>query len=261
MRFQEKLHQYSKKEIWEEYCGFLNISSEDFMSIQNRLLLEQMELWSSSELGQSILKGKYPHTIEEFREMVPLTTYDDYAPTLLAKQISALPSEPVLWIQTTWEGGVHPIKTAPYTKAMLDTFRHHVISCLILSTSREKYEFDVNVTDHMLYALAPLPYLTGLLPLLLDEEIDIEILPPVKESVKMTFKERNKQGFKLGMQKGLEIFFGLGSVLYYVSQSVSSMQSGGGFSLKKLPGISPKMILRYLVAKNRCKKENRPLLR
>jgi hypothetical protein len=260
VRFQEKLHQYSKKEIWEEYCGFLNISSEDFMSIQNRLLLEQMELWSSSELGQSILKGKYPHTIEEFREMVPLTTYDDYAPTLLAKQVSSLPGEPVLWIQTTWEGGVHPIKTAPYTKAMLDTFRHHVISCLVLSTSREKYDFDVSVTDHMLYALAPLPYLTGLLPLLLDEEIDIEILPPVKESVKMSFKERNKQGFKLGMQKGIEIFFGLGSVLYYVSQSVSSMQSGGGFDLKKLPGISPKMIFRYLLAKNRCKKENRQLL-
>ena len=24
------------------------------------------------------------------------------------------------WIQTTWEGGIHPIKTAPYTKGMLD---------------------------------------------------------------------------------------------------------------------------------------------
>ena len=26
-------------------------------------------------------------TIEEFREMVPLTTYEDYAPTLLSKQV------------------------------------------------------------------------------------------------------------------------------------------------------------------------------
>ena len=119
MRFQEKLHEDSKEEIWNEYCGFLNISVEEFMGIQKRLLLEQMDSWVSSGLGQSILRGKYPRTIEEFREMVPLTPYEDYAPVLLAKQTTALPGEPVLWIQTTWEGGVHPIKTAPYTKAML----------------------------------------------------------------------------------------------------------------------------------------------
>ena len=260
MRFQEKLHQYTKAEIWEEYCGFLTLTSDEFMNIQNRLLLEQIEMWSNSGIGQSILKGKCPRTIEEFREMVPLTTYEDYAPVLLSKQTNALPGPPVLWVQTTWEGGVHPIKTAPYTKAMLDTFKHNVISCLILSTSRQKGDFDVSVTDHMLYALAPMPYVTGLLPLLLEDEIDIEFFPSVKEAVKMSFRDRNKQGFKMGMKKGLEYFFGLGSVLYYVSQSITGMQ-GGGRSLKdKLLGTSPKMILRYIMAKNKCKKENRDLL-
>ena len=191
MKFQEKLHQYTKAEIWEEYCGFLNLTTDEFMKIQERLLLEQIELWSSSGLGQSILKGKNPTTIQEFREMVPLTTYEDYSNILLSKQTGALPVDPVLWVQTTWEGGVHPIKTAPYTKAMLDTFKHNTISCLILSTSRQKGEFDIRVTDHMLYALAPLPFVTGLLPLVLKDEIDIEFFPPVKEAVTMSFKERN----------------------------------------------------------------------
>ena len=77
MRFQEKLHEYSKEEIWAEYCGFLTLSTEEFMAIQKRLLTEQMELWCNSALGQSILKGKVPTTIEEFRTMVPLTTYED----------------------------------------------------------------------------------------------------------------------------------------------------------------------------------------
>ena len=261
MRFQEKLHEYSKEEIWEEYCGFLTLSSEEFMSMQKRLLLEQMELWSSSALGQSILKGKYPHTIEEFREMVPLTTYEDYASTLLAKQAHALPGEPVLWIQTSWEGGVHPIKVAPYTKSMLDTFKHNAISCLILATSRRKGDFDVNETDHMLYALAPLPYVSGLLPLLLKDDIDIEFLPSVKEASALSFKERNVLGFKLGMKKGLEYFFGLGSVQYYVSKSITSMQSGKRKSLKeKLFGTSPQMMLRYMIAKRKCREENRELL-
>ena len=55
MRFQEKLRKYSKKELWDEYCGFLTLKPEEFMRIQRRLLQEQMELWSSSALGQSIL--------------------------------------------------------------------------------------------------------------------------------------------------------------------------------------------------------------
>ena len=261
MRFQEKLHEYSKEEIWEEYCGFLTLSKEGFMDIQKRLLMEQIELWSSCGLGQSILKGKHPRTIEEFREMVPLTTYEDYAPTLLSKQTGDLPGAPVLWVQTTWEGGVHPIKVAPYTKGMLDTFKHNVMSCLILATSRKKGDFDISVTDHMLYALAPLPYVTGLLPLLFKDEIDIEFLPSVRDAVNMSFKERNVQGFKLGMKKGIEYFFGLGSVLYYVSQSITSMPLGRKKSLKdRLSSISPKMMARYMVAKKKCRKENRELL-
>ena len=261
MRFQEKLHEYSKEEIWEEYCGFLTLSKEGFMDIQKRLLMEQIELWSSCGLGQSILKGKHPRTIEEFREMVPLTTYEDYAPTLLSKQTGDLPGEPVLWVQTTWEGGVHPIKVAPYTKGMLDTFKHNVMSCLILATSRKKGDFDISVTDHMLYALAPLPYVTGLLPLLFKDEIDIEFLPSVRDAVNMSFKERNVHGFKLGMKKGIEYFFGLGSVLYYVSQSITSMPLGRKKSLKdRLSSISPKMMARYMVAKKKCRKENRELL-
>ena len=261
MRFQEKLHEYSKEEIWEEYCGFLTLSKEGFMDIQKRLLMEQIELWSSCGRGQSILKGKHPRTIEEFREMVPLTTYEDYAPTLLSKQTGDLPGEPVLWVQTTWEGGVHPIKVAPYTKGMLDTFKHNVMSCLILATSRKKGDFDISVTDHMLYALAPLPYVTGLLPLLFKDEIDIEFLPSVRDAVNMSFKERNVQGFKLGMKKGIEYFFGLGSVLYYVSQSITSMPLGRKKSLKdRLSSISPKMMARYMVAKKKCRKENRELL-
>ncbi len=60
-------------------------------------------MWSNCGLGQSILKGKYPQNLDEFRKMVPLTTYDDYADVLLAKQPDMLPGNPVIWIQTTWE--------------------------------------------------------------------------------------------------------------------------------------------------------------
>ena len=44
MRFQEKLHEYSKEEIWEEYCGFLTHSMDEFMNIQKQQLMEQIDL-------------------------------------------------------------------------------------------------------------------------------------------------------------------------------------------------------------------------
>lgn len=260
MRFQEKIREYSKEEIWNEYCGFLDISVEEFMYIQKRLLLEQIQLFGKCSLGRQIMRGRQPSTVEEFREMVPLTTYDDYAPILMGKHKESLPAEPILWIQTTWEGGLHPLKVAPYTKSMLDTYKHNMMACFMLATSSRRGDFDISVTDHMLYALAPLPYATGILPLLLHDEIDIEFLPSVKEAEAMTFKERNVRGFKLGLRKGIEYFFGLGSVTYYVSKSLSSMQSSGGSLKDKLADASPAMIARLLRAKRRCKKENRELM-
>jgi len=265
MRFEEKLKKLHPDVIWQEYCGFLDLDIDTYMQIQNRLMLEQINLWSKSGLGRHILNGKAPKTIDEFRKQVPLTTYYDYSDILLKKKGDMLPDEPIIWIQTTWEGGKNPIKVAPYTKSMLETYRNNVIACLIMSTSTERGKFNVSAADTFLYALAPLPYATGLFPLALGEEIGIEFLPPVKEAVKMTFSERNKKGFKMGLSKGIDFFFGLGSVAYYVSLSIgamgksSSKESSGSSGKNKSISVSPLMMSKYLFAKCRCKKENRDL--
>lgn len=261
MNLKEKLKKKQHKEIWQQYCGFLDLSMDGYMKIQRRLMEEQIQLWSNCGLGQSILKGKHPGNLEEFRQMTPLTTYDDYADILLSKQPDMLPGNPIIWIQTTWEGGKHPIKVAPYTRSMLDTYRNNVVACLILSTSTEKGKFDVSNTDKILYGLAPLPYATGLFPLALSEEADIEFLPAVKDAVNMSFSERNKAGFKMAMKRDLEFFFGLGSVAYAVSLSLSSMTSSGkSFHASDLFRCKPHMVYRLLRAKQKCRQEGRQLL-
>lgn len=265
MRFEEKLKNLQPDAIWQEYCGFLDLDINGYMQIQNRLMLEQISLWSHSGLGQYLLDGKKPETIDAFRKLMPLTTYGDYADILLLKQEDMLPDKPIIWIQTTWEGGKNPIKVAPYTKSMLDTYKNNVLACMILSTSTEKGRFSVKATDTFLYGLAPLPYATGLYPLALNAEIGIEFLPPVREAVKMSFSERNKKGFKMGLSKGIDYFFGLGSVAYFVSLSLSAMSGGktkkekSDTNAKKPFRYSPSMIMRVMRAKYRCKKENREL--
>ena len=167
VRFEEKLKTLQPEAIWQEYCGFLDLDIDGYMQIQNRLMLEQILLWSNSGLGRYLLEGKKPETIEDFRKQVPLTTYGDYADVLLQKaEDNMLPEKPVIWIQTTWEGGKNPIKVAPYTKSMLDTYKNNVLACMILCNQRGERQIQhVKATDTFLYGLAPLPYATGLYPL------------------------------------------------------------------------------------------------
>ncbi len=122
MRFEEKLKNHQYQDIWQEYCGFLNLSLEEYMRIQNRLMLEQISLWSHCELGKQMLQGKIPQDITAFRQQMPLTNYEDYADILLSKKSEMLPDTPIIWIQTTWEGGKHPVKVAPYTKPTATMF-------------------------------------------------------------------------------------------------------------------------------------------
>lgn len=220
------------QEIWQRYCGFLDYSLKEFMQIQERLLLEQIDMYADSIIGKHIMKNQHPQSMEEFRKMVPLTTYDDYADYLLPKNNDVLPSEPVVWIQTTWEGGKAPIKVAPYTKTMISHHRDICITCIILSTSKAKYHFDLKVGMNFLNGMAPLPYLTGLLPYSIQGEYTVNFMPSIEAGNAMSFGERNKAGFTMGMRKGIDLYYGLSSVIVKMGESfVEGFKSNSSGSL------------------------------
>jgi hypothetical protein len=171
------------------------------MAIQNRLLMEQIELYSNCELGRRIMKGKRPESVDEYRKCVPLTNYEDYADLLLPKVETALPSRTILWIETTWEGGKNPIKVAPYTESMLKCHKSSFITCMILATSNKKGQFTLRGGENFLYGMAPMPYLTGIVPHIVSDDFSINFLPPTKEAEKMSFGQRNKVGLKWGCEK------------------------------------------------------------
>ncbi len=228
MAFKDRIRKKEYSRIWKEYCGFLDISLNEYMEIQERLLLEQIELYSQSKLGKRIMKGACPKTMEEFRSQIPLTTYEDYADILLQKADDYLPAEAALWIETTWEGGKNPVKVAPYSKAMIDGHLGNSLACVILATSNKKGSFSLDQGDNFLYGLAPLPYLTGIVPYLLEGEVDVNFLPQTKEAEKMSFGQRNKIGFKMGMRQGIDLFFGLSSVIARMSEEFAEGHSAGG---------------------------------
>lgn len=249
MRFQDKLKTESKDQLWSEYCGFLDLSMDEYMFIQRRLMDEQLKGWKSSTLGRELLSGAEPETIEQFRECMPLTQYENYADTLLPRRSERLPGDPIIWIQTTWEGGLRPIKLAPYTREMLDTYKHNVMTVTMLAAARSKGECNVRRGDRVLYGGAPLPYATGLLPSLLSEDIDFAWLPD-DNAASMSFSQRIKAGFGCAMKGGLDYFFAIGSVANYITENFSRATGGS----KKMASVSLPIAFRYLKAKYNCRK-------
>ncbi len=256
MTLEEMLRLQKFDKVWEKYCGFLDLNLQEFMQIQERLLMEQIELLSQCKLGQ-VLMGEdvKPRTVKEFREKVPLTTYDNYAEYLLDRNEEVLPSKPMYWIKTTWKGGTHEIKLAPYSESMIEEHTKAFIASLLLSTSKKRGDFSLRENDKFLYGMAPLPYLTGLAPYGVGNEINFEYLPSIKEAEHLSFENRNKLGFELALTKGVDLFFGLSSVLVKIGEEFAKGSAGREGSLKYLKTCNLKML--YRLAKAFIKKNIR----
>ncbi len=215
----ELLRQGKRKEVWQKYCGFIDLSLEKFMKIQEKLLMEQIELLSKCELGRKILGDKIPQSIEEFRKNVPLTTYDDYAPYLSKKREDVLPEKPYVWCHTTGRTNQH--KWVPYTKRMYKATGEIFLTCFILATSKKRGDFSLKEKDNILYCVAPPPYISGVAYRALAEELNLTSIPPLEQAEKMDYAERMKKSLKMSLVKGMDTFAGVPSVLVNIGRRFS----------------------------------------
>ena len=55
MSLSEQLQKQQYQEIWNQYCGFLDLNMEEYMNIQKRLMEEQISLWSNSIDRKSVV--------------------------------------------------------------------------------------------------------------------------------------------------------------------------------------------------------------
>ena len=75
----ELLKEHKYEELWARYWGYIGLTMEEFMAMQRHLLLEQLEPLRACQLGQDIMAGTTPMTVDEFRALVPLKTYENHA--------------------------------------------------------------------------------------------------------------------------------------------------------------------------------------
>jgi hypothetical protein len=248
----ELLRQGRRDEIWQKYCGFLDLSLEEFMEIQRRLLMEQIGLLARCELGRKIMRNTVPNSVDEFREMVPLTTYEDYASYLTDKREDVLPVKPFIWAHTG--GTTGRWKWAPLTERMYDLYTDYCFAMMLLASSQGRGHFTVANNDAFLYAAAPPPYISGIGIEAVGRILNFRYIPPPDRVRELDFRERVKLGFALALRTGIDITGGLAGVMARIGASFGEREK----SLKSL--LHPTAALRVIQAVIRAKRAGRPMM-
>jgi GH3 auxin-responsive promoter len=248
----ELLRRGQTNKVWQKYCGFLDLDIEEFMGIQRRLLAEQIGLLAQCELGRKIMGNTVPNGVDEFREMVPLTTYKDYEPYLLDKREDILPTKPVMWAHTG--GTTGRWKWAPLTQRMYDLYTDYSFAMMLLASSRGRGHFTVANNDAFLYAAAPPPYISGIGIEAVGQVLDFRYIPSLDKVRELGFGERIKLGFSLGLQTGIDITGGLAGVMAHIGERFSERER----SLKPL--LHPAAAFRVIRAAIRARRAGRPMM-
>ncbi len=234
-----------KDELWAKHCGFFSLSRKEFREIQERLLLEQLNLLGSSRVGRALMGEKTPASVEEFRQTTPLTTSDDYSEILKEKKEEGLPEKPFVWARTSGHSSELGPKWVPYTKEMYDRLSDPGIAGMIMSSCSRPGDVKFERNEKFLLATAPPPYMSGLLARSLKKNLEVIFLPELDEGEKMAFGDRLAAGFKLAMHEGMDYFFGISVVLARMGEQFEQ-QSSNTTPSKEL--LNPVILWRLLKA-------------
>ena len=208
-----------KEELWQMCCGHIDLSLEQFMAIQNRLMLEQIDLLNNSELGRKIMHGTFPQTVDEFRAQVPLTTYADYCPELPERMEDTLPAKPAMWVRSSGYTQKRGAKWIPLSADFVDESIKVCGGLVILALADHRGDVS-QVREHLkaLFTMGLAPYATGVIGEFVHRAIGVDFLPA--DTAEMTFQERVEAGFKEALHDGLDGFGGLASILVAVGEQI-----------------------------------------
>jgi len=245
----------SEAKLWQRYCGFLDLSIDEFMDIQEELLLDEIERVADSPLGKKIMGNQKPKSVKEFRRIVPLTTYDDYEPYLSERREDVLAEKPYLWCHSAGRGG--RFKWIPHSCDGLQRVVRNSLATFILASSNRKGEVNIAPGIKILMTVPPPPYTSGSQIKVLGEQFSFQAIPPPDEVRNLEFQERIQRGFQIALKEGVDIIGSLASILVRMGEEFSGQTRNIKPSASML---HPKIVLRLLRALLRSKKEKRTLL-
>ena len=245
----------TEAELWQRYCGFLDLSIDEFMDIQKDLLMDEIELVADSILGKKIMGSRRPDNIDAFRRTVPLTTYTDYEPYLDERQEGALAAKPHFWCHSSGRGG--RFKWTPQSTEAAAKGAMRIISSFILASASKRGDIKIAPGLRFFGIFAPKPYISGYFVDLLAEHLSFQAIPPPEQVRNMEFQDRVQKGFQVALKEGIDTMTAISSVMAKIGERFTSRTRSMKFSSSML---HPKIVFRFLRALLRAKREKRTIL-
>lgn len=251
----EYFRNLTEEEIWQRYCGLFDLSLDEFVQIQEDLLMEEINLVAESALTKKIMGENKPTSVEEFRRMVPLTTYEDYKPFLPEKQDDVLAGKPMFWCHTTGTSG--DFKWVPFTEGHYRRVISTTVAGVILTCANRKGEVNLKGGEKVVYTVAPRPYASWFMASGICEQLGLRSLPPLDFAERIDFQKRIEESFRLALREGADIVGSITSVLVKIGERFTEQSAGMKFSVSML---HPAVLFRVGMALLRSKLERRAML-
>jgi hypothetical protein len=244
-----------EKKIWQRYCGFFDLSLDEFMEIQSRLLTEQIELVSNSILGKKILRGHKPQNVDEFRRLVPLTAYEDYEPYLSQQREDVLAEKPAFWCHSSGRSG--DFKWIPYTSQATEVATKRSLALFIAAATTSKGNVNIRPGCRTLLILPPKPYMTGSVLEQVSKRFSLHVIPPQEEAEGLDFQKRIAESFRMSLSTGVDAIGSIASVMVKVGENMTEQAKVIKFSKEML---RPSILIRLASALIHSKIARRPML-
>ncbi|HEY8491183.1 MAG TPA: GH3 auxin-responsive promoter family protein, partial [Dehalococcoidia bacterium] len=199
--------------LWDRCCGFLDLSLQETMELQHRLLEEQLALLARSALGQQLFRGAEPRNAGDLRAQVPLTSYQDYLSTLGERRDDVLPERPLMWVRTSGRSGQYVHKWVPITERSHYETGWACLGFMLLSAASRRGDVQFRGSDRYLDLLAPPPLVSGAASRVIDAMWPFHHFPPpVPEFDALPFEQRLAAGFQTGLREGVDFTISIASV-------------------------------------------------
>jgi len=234
---------HSQDEVWQRYCGFFDLSIDEFMEAQKALLMDEIERVADSKLGRKIMGNRKPQSVEEFRRIVPLTSYEDYEPYLSERQEDALAEKPYLWGHSAGRGG--SFKWIPHSSEIVEIAVRCYLAGIILASCSRRGEINIGPGVRLLLPVPPPPYASGSVVLNVVQRFSVRIMPPLEEGDTTKFQKRVKKAFQMALKDGVDIIGAIASVMVRIGEEFAEQTRGIEFSWSLL---HPKVVFRLLRA-------------
>ncbi|MFW6195011.1 MAG: GH3 family domain-containing protein [Chloroflexota bacterium] len=218
--------EWDPRTAWRRYCGFLDISLDTFMEIQYHLLMEQVELISDCPLGRTLMAQGAPRTVQQFRDTVPLTSYEDYRSFLDPAEPHGLPEGEYAWAYTS--GAADEQRWVPYTRRGYNRFLDNVMAAFLLAGAQQSGDVSIRPGDVVMYNLPARPYLSGMASFGMVERFGVNPVIDPAAAENMEFNEKVRASFSAALNSRVDVIISLTSVITRVAEAFEEQQRQDG---------------------------------